>query len=162
MANEATQDSRIEQDVVEDGVDYIEAIKQMRENTVDKSQYLKLKEENKRLLTSLVNGETLSADSVAETVDVKKLRAELYGSENDYSNLEYITKTLQLRDAIIEQGGTDPFLPYGKNIAPTNEDIVAAEKVASVLRECIEYADGDSAIFTNELQRRMVDNPARR
>lgn len=153
---------RIEQDVTEDGADYIEAIKQMRENTVDKAQYLKLKEENKRLLTSLVNGESLSPDEVPEPVDVKKLRAELYGSDNDYSNLEFITKTLQLRDAIIEQGGTDPFLPYGKNIQPTNEDIVTAEKVASVLRDCIEYADGDSAVFTNELQRKMLDMPARR
>lgn len=157
MANEANTNQRIEQDVDESGVDYIEAIKQIKENTVDKSQYIKLKEENKRLLTSLVNGETLSAENVAQPVDVKKLRAELYGSDNDYSNLEYWTKTLQLRDAILEQGGVDPFVPFGKNITPTQEDIDTAERVSQIVQECIDYADGDSSVFTNELTRRMVD-----
>ena len=141
-------------------VDYISAINEMRQNTVERSAYEKLKDENKRLLQSLVNGETIQ--QTVEPVDVKKLRAELYGSENDYSNLDYWTKTLQLRNAIIEQGGIDPFLPYGKNIAPTDEDIATANRVAEVVADCIEYAEGDSSVFTNELQRRMVDTAPKR
>lgn len=145
---------------VSDNVDYIEALKSMKQNTVDRSQYDKLKEENKRLLQSLVNGETIQ--QTVEPVDVKKLRAELYGSENDYNNLDYWTKTLQLRQAIIEQGGVDPFLPYGKNIAPTDEDIATANRVAETVAECIEYAEGDSSVFTNELQRKMIDTAPKR
>ena len=40
---------------------------------------------------------------------------------------------------------------------PTDDDIKTAEKVANVLQECVDYAEGDSAVFTNELQRRLVD-----
>ena len=40
---------------------------------------------------------------------------------------------------------------------PTDDDVKTAEKVAQVLQECVDYAEGDSAVFTNELQRRMVD-----
>lgn len=141
-------------------VDYIEAINSIKQNTVERSQYEKLKDENKRLLQSLVNGETIQ--QTVEPVDVKKLRAELFGSENEYSNLDYWTKALQLRGAVIEQGGVDPFLPYGKNIAPTNEDAETANRVAEVVSECIEYAEGDSAVFTNELQRRMIDTAPKR
>lgn len=153
--NEEKLESVSGEENVPDNVDYIEALKSMKQNTVDRSQYDKLKEENKRLLQSLVNGETIQ--QTVEPVDVKKLRAELYGSENDYSNLDYWTKTLQLRQAIIDGGGVDPFLPYGKNIAPTDEDIATANRVAETVAECIDYAEGDSSVFTNELQRRMVD-----
>ena len=41
--------------------------------------------------------------------------------------------------------------------AKSRSDYEAAERVATVVRECIEYAKGDSAVFTNELQRRTVD-----
>jgi hypothetical protein len=40
---------------------------------------------------------------------------------------------------------------------PTDEDVRTAQKVADVLQECVDYAEGDSAVFTNELQRRLVD-----
>lgn len=144
-----------EQENVNDSIDYIEALKEMKQNSVSKADYDKIKEENKRLLKSLVNGETVQ--QTVEPVDVNKLRAELYDSDESYSNLEYITKTLQLRDAIIENGGPDPFLPVGQRISPTNEDIATANHVAEIFKECVEYANGDNAVFTNELQRRTVD-----
>lgn len=149
-----------QQENVDDSIDYIEAIKEMKQNSVSKSDYDKVKEENRRLLQSLVNGESIQKP--VEPVDVKKLRAELFGSENDYSNLDFITRALQLRDAVIEQGGVDPFLPAGKNIAPTNEDVAVANHVADVLKECVEYAEGDNLVFTNELQRRMIDTAPKR
>lgn len=139
--------------VVEDGgVDYIEAIKELKNSTVPKEDYNKLREENQKLLKSLVNGETIEV--AAETpVDVNELRKELFSADSDLSNLDYATKAVQLRDAIIAQGGKDPFLPWGKQIAPTQDDIESAEKVAEALKMCIEYAEGDSEIFTNELMR---------
>ena len=60
------------------------------------------------------------------------------------------------------RGETDPFLPVGKRIVPEQSDIEAANRVAEHLRECIEIANGDSAVFTNELQRRMIDTLPRR
>ena len=64
LQNEAQQKN------VDTTIDYIEAIKEIKENSVDKETYLKLKEENKKLLNSLVNGETLPAESQEQKVDI--------------------------------------------------------------------------------------------
>lgn len=142
--------------------DYIAAIKELKETTVPRDQYAKLKEENKRLLQSVLNGEQLEGGAAASTPDVAELRKALFNGDGQMTNLEYVTKTLELRDQLISEGKPDPFLPVGHNIAPTNEDIEAAERVAKVLKDCVDYADGDSSIFTSELQRVMVDTAPRR
>ena len=41
---------------VNDSINYIEAIKEMKQNSVSKQAYDKLREENKQLLDSLING----------------------------------------------------------------------------------------------------------
>ena len=140
-------------DVV-DNTDYIAAIKELKENSVDRSKYDQLKAENKKLLDSIVNG-TPAEVKVEEKKSIEELRANYL--KEDQSNLEYITNTLKLREAIIAEGKPDPFLPIGEQIMPTDEDVKTAEKVAQVLQECVDYAEGDSAVFTNELQRRLVD-----
>lgn len=135
--------------------DYISAIKEIKENSVDKAAYLKLKQENKQLLDSLVNGESIQQPKKEEEVNMSGLKKKL--ASDDLTNLDYIETTLKLRKTLMDSGKTDPFVPTGKNIVPTQFDIDEAEKVASVLQECVDIADGDSNIFTNELQRRLVD-----
>lgn len=144
-----------QQEEVNDSVDYIEAIKEIKQNSVDREAYNKLREENKRLLNSLVNGESIDVKK-EEPVDIDALRDKLFNKES--TNLEYISNALKLREELMKQGKPDPFLPVGKNIIPTEEDIKAADRVAKVLQECVDYADGDSNIFTNELQRVTVDS----
>lgn len=148
---------RVEENVTvaDTETDYIAAIKELKDNTVSKEDYNKLKNENQKLLKSLVNGETITVEKAA--ADVGELRKQLYDSDAELSNLEYVTKSLELRDAIIAEGGHDPFLPWGKQIAPTTEDIEAANRVATVLKECVDYAEGDSEVFTNELMRYTLD-----
>ena len=135
--------------------DYLAAIKELKQNSVDRAEYDKLRAENKKLLDSIVNGQSVEVESVPEKKSIEELR-EAYLKE-DQTNLEYITNTLNLRKALIEEGKPDPFLPIGNQILPTDEDVAAANKVAEVLQECVDYADGDSSVFTNELQRRLVD-----
>lgn len=144
-----------QQEDVNDSIDYIEAIKEMKQNSVDKAKYDQLREENQRLLKSLVNGETIQQE--VAPVDVNALRKELFSQDVDMTNLDYMTKVMQLRDTLIEKGERDPFLPWGQKITPTQEDVETAERVAETIRECLEYAEGDSGVFTNELQRRMID-----
>ena len=141
------------QDVV-DNTDYIAAIKELKQNSVDRSKYEALRAENKKLLDSIVNGTPVEV-KVEDKKSIEELRAAYL--KEDQSNLEYITNTLKLREAIIAEGKPDPFLPIGEQIMPTDDDIKTAEKVANVLQECVDYAEGDSAVFTNELQRRLVD-----
>lgn len=137
--------------------DYIQAINDLKSNTVSKDEYDKLRLENKKLLNSLVNGEKLSSESQKPATDINNLRKELFSPDSELTNLEYITKALELRTALIESGSPDPFIPQGKNITATEEDIAAANRVANVLQECVDYAAGDSNIFTDEIQRRTVD-----
>ena len=146
---------------VEDNTqDYIAAIKELKQNSVDRSEYEKLRAENKKLIDTVVNGlpgqeEQVVVKHTKEQID--DLRNDLFNSPRELNNLEFITKTMELREALMENGEPDPFLPVGKQISPTRDDIEGAEKVAQVYKECIEYAEGDSEVFTNELMRRTRD-----
>ena len=146
---------------VEDNTqDYLAAIKELKEKSVDRSEYDKLREENKKLIDAVVNGQPGQEEPVftkhsKEQID--DLRNELFNSPRELNNLEYITKAMELREALMENGEPDPFLPVGKQISPTRDDLEGAEKVAQVYKECIDYAEGDSEVFTNELMRRTRD-----
>lgn len=146
---------------VEDNTqDYLAAIKELKQNSVDRSEYDKLRAENKKLIDAVVNGQSGQEEPVftkhsKEQID--DLRNELFNSPKELNNLEYITKAMELREALMENGEPDPFLPVGKQISPTRDDLEGAEKVAQVYKECIEYAEGDSEVFTNELMRRTRD-----
>lgn len=145
------------EEVEQDTNNYIAVIKEMKANSVSKEAYNKLKEENKQLLDSLINGGQVNMQSTKPEVDIQALRNKLADVDHPLSNLEYVKTAVELRDALIEKGERDPFLPYGENISPTQDDYIKAENAANVFKECIAYADGDSELFTNELQRRTVD-----
>lgn len=147
------EEKKVETGKVDDTqVDYIEAIKNLKQNTVDRSKYDELKAENKKLLDSIVNGQTVDVEQQPQYRDVNVIRDELFNHE--HNNLEYMKLSLELRNTLIAKGERDPFLPYGSQIAPTPEDVEKAEKAAQIYQECIDYADGDSKLFTQELQRR--------
>ena len=146
---------------VEDNTqDYLAAIKELKKNSVDRSEYDKLRAENKKLIDAVVNGQPGQEEQVVvkhSKEQIDDLRNDLFNSPRELTNLEFITKTMELREALMENGEPDPFLPVGKQISPTRDDIEGAEKVAQVYKECIEYAEGDSEVFTNELMRRTRD-----
>ena len=156
MTEEIKENTQVEDTTT----DYIEAIKTLKQNSVDRSEYEKLRAENKKLIDTVVNGlpgqeEQVLVKHSKEQID--DLRNDLFNSPRELNNLEFITKTMELREALMENGEPDPFLPVGKQISPTRDDIEGAEKVAQVYKECIEYAEGDSEVFTNELMRRTRD-----
>lgn len=139
--------------------EYIDTINEMKKNTVSKDEYNKLVEEKKGLIEALKTGGQVNIQNEEEKVDINQLRQELYGDKrSDLNNLEYMQKTLQLRKALLERGERDPFLPNGAEYVETAEDIAKAEYYAQVYQECIDYAQGDSQLFTQELQRRTKDD----
>lgn len=138
--------------------DYIQAINDLKANTVDKAQYEKLKAENKKLLDSLISGQTPEIAKPVEKPDVNELRKELFNPENDLSNLKYVENMLKLRNALIENGERDPFLPIGEKVEITSDTVEKAQNVANLLQDCVDMSKGDSGIFTAELQRIMKDN----
>lgn len=159
MEENKVLNSESSEDVVDSSQDFIDTINTLKATTVSKEMYDKVREENRQLLNSLVNNqpfvnENQSTENPTETI--KSLREELYG-ETDLTNLAYVEKTLELRDLLMQQGEPDPFCPAGKNIVATEEDLRTAQRVAEALRQCVDYAQGDSEAFTNELQRITVD-----
>ena len=143
----------------EDNVSLAKALKEARENSVSKEEYEKLKAENKRLVSEIINGEGGSGNGQAtppQEADIEALKEKLYGPKcSELTNLEFWKLTLELRDAVIKKDGVDPFLPHGANIKPTDNDVERANAVAQVVSECIEEAEGDSGVFTALLQSKI-------
>lgn len=145
-------------EVVEDpkDVDYIKAISDLKKNSVSRDEYNRVIEENKNLLKTLVEGGQIE-EPQNDPPDISELRKRLF-SEEDLNNYEYIDTVLQLRDALIANGERDPFLPVGDQVEVTADMIQGAQDTADALREMLDFADGDSRIFTAEYQRRVRDN----
>ena len=57
--------------------DYIEAIKNLKQTTVDKTAYDALRSENKKLLESLINGEEIQPQNKVLTEDINELRKDI-------------------------------------------------------------------------------------
>lgn len=146
---------------VEDNTnDYIDQIKRLKETSVSRDDYDKLKADNKKLIDALANGTQIEGKvepKVSAVENINNLRKKLFSKGNDLNNLEYCDTAVKLRDALIENGERDPFLPFGHDVVATDSDYESANRVSTIIKECIDYADGDSDIFTNELQRRTID-----
>ena len=148
MADEKVLNS--ESSEVEDMTpDYVAAIKELKQNSVDKAKYDALRLENKKLLDAVVNGQTVEVQSQVQKEDIQTLRNKVFNNPNQ-TNLEYITNALNLRNRLLEEGYEDPFVPQGTQISATQADYDRANKVATVLQEMVDEADGDPNVFLNE------------
>lgn len=155
-------DEETEQDKEQDNEkDYIAEIQKLKESTVSKEKYQKLLEDNKRLIQSLASGERGEAEGASAGATLEELRKKLSNPE-DMTNLEYVTTALELRERIMESGGDDPFLPNGTHARATAADREAAERVAAVMQECVDAADGNDGVFTAQLMARTYDPQIRR
>jgi hypothetical protein len=134
---------------------YIAAIEELKASTVSRDSYNRLRAENKQLLDALVSGKEIP-QATEEKPSIDDLRKKLFG-EGDLSNLEYVETALSLRNSLIEAGEKDPFLPYGGKVDITSEQIDTANKVAAGLQEMVDFAEGDSGVFTAEYQRKVKD-----
>lgn len=137
--------------------DYIKAINELKENSVPKEEFLKLKEENKQLIDSLVKGGAMEKNEDEPPIDVAAISKKLAERDPRISTLEGVKMILDLRKADIKEGKRDPFISIN-NHSPSEEDFQKAEARAKIYQECIDYAAGDPNLFSQELTRRMVDN----
>lgn len=133
--------------------DYVAAIKELKQNSVNRSEYDALKAENKKLLQAMVNGQLPEEQKqpISEpTID--ELRKAL---TKEQTNLEFVTNALKLRELVLKEGGEDPFVPVGSKYTPTQADYERANRVATVLQEMVDESEGDPQVFLNEYQRRV-------
>ena len=148
-----------EETMTNENQQYIDAIRDLKANTVSKDRYNKLMEENKNLLNSLVNGESVATAAPAQQNDIPPIQDlvdEMRGKQ--LSDIEFVEKALEFRDRVLEETGEDCFVSKGHNITPTQESYIAAQRTADIYRECLDYANGDNKVFMNELMRRMPND----
>lgn len=141
----------------QDNIDYIQAINDLKANTVSLEKYNKLKEENKKLLENIITGQTSTEEKV-KTRTSKEIKEDLFDGKQK-TNLEFVKKALELRNALIKETGEDCFAPSGPQYSPTVDDYAKADLVAEVYQHCIDVAEGDADIFNRELQRCIMNDP---
>ena len=156
MAEEKLNNEQTVDNSTDTSLDYIEAIKTLKETTVEKSAYDSLRAENKKLLQSLVNGETIEPQNKVLNEDIDTLRKRVL-TDDSLTNLEYWDNVLKLRSALLKRGDEDPFVPQGNKVAATAADYATAEKVATIMQEMVDNSEGDPNVFLNEFQRRVKD-----
>ena len=135
----------------------VQALAELKRNSVSKEEYERVLKLNKDLVEQMVNEQEVETNVETNTnydEIIKEAQTKLFSGDADLNNLEFCETALQLRDAVLAKTGEDIFVGRGHNISPDESDYEKAENVATVMRECIEYAQGDSSIFTMELQRR--------
>ena len=135
--------------------DYLANLQALKDNTVSKEEYAKLVADNKRLAQALANGDfgVNTQTNVQVIPSVEEAKKKVFTGRKK-TDLQYFSEVLDLRDAVLASGGRDPFLHTDPDYVPTEQDKITAERVANNLREAIEYAEGDPALFRQEMQRR--------
>ena len=90
-----TSESGQEGNTTETEFDPVQAINELKQNTVSKEEYNKVKAEKDKYLKALIEGSQV-ADEKKEPVDVDALRKSLF--TEDLDNLTFAKKALELRN----------------------------------------------------------------
>lgn len=146
MAEEIMNQTTVEED-------YIEKLQQLKATTVSREEYDRVRADNKKMLDAMFNGASTQADPQpqVEKVDIQALRDELYGGKYEGTDLDYVTKSLKLRKALMDEGHPDPFVSCGQNTTATPADYERAEWVGNEMQKLVDNAHGNPEVFRSEL-----------
>ena len=167
LDNEQQQNNEQQPEEIRTGEDYVKAVKNLKQNMVDKAEYDRVVADNAALVKAIAEGQNVSNEDAHETAkpDIAALRKKILNADESMPNAEYVQNVLDLRWAIIADGGLDPFLPAGEKISPDVTDIKGANKVAEALQYCLDAARGedgkvDPELFNTHFNKIVaVDNP---
>lgn len=136
---------------------YIDTITELKKNSVKRSDYDKLLEENKKLLDTLVNGDSVKEDTPEVVMSDEDLKKLIQKTSRDTTNLDYITTMLAIRKEMIAKGLEDPMAPKVVNHTNDDRDYEKAQRVADFLQECVNEANGDNETFKALFQAGLQD-----
>lgn len=149
------QDDNLKRDDenIVDNADYIDALKELKANSVDKDKYEALKSENKRLLEAIVNGDDIEIEKKEDLKSAYEYCKNY--QENKFStDLDYWTNIVNLRKATIAEHGNDPCVTGsygldkdGNHVEPSYGEPEAVEEQFKIIEDLIEQADGNPATF---------------
>lgn len=135
--------------------EYAAAIKHLKENTVSKEAYEKEVAEKKTLIKAL-SGEGPVPEGIAQKAqkspDIKELRKKfLNAGEANLTNAETVQLALDLRQACLDKGEPDPFLPMATKKSPTVVDIEAANRVAEAFQSWLDSSKDENGVVDNDV-----------
>lgn len=161
MANEEEILDQQQPEVAPEDKNLLEAYNELKENSISKKEYERVLKRNEDLTQALIKNDKLDKDDEPKEPNmakIKRLTNELYSDKRgSMTNLEYCQKTVELRDAIIAEGGRDPFLPTSGENKDSYANQQTAEKVANGLRKMVDDANGSPEAFNSLYQARVED-----
>lgn len=118
-----------------DAQSMVNYINELKQNTVSKSDYEKVCRDRDTYFKACVDAKPISAEVEISRPSMQELRNDLYGVNHaQHTDIEYMTKTLELRDRVLEETGVDPLETDG-------------ESIAEPLRELIDSCNGSNDVF---------------
>ena len=137
--------------------DPISAINDIKQNTVSKTEYERVKAEKDKYLKALIEGSQV-ADEKKEPVDIAKLKEKFGNRDVPMTDLEYWQTSLALHESTLEQEGWNDYAQFNKTVPPTEDALKNADKLYKKMKEMVDEADGNAQVFKNLYQQRVIDN----
>lgn len=134
--------------------EYIQQVKDLKENTVSKEEFSKVVAERDKLAEAILNDRGQPKEE-----GPKKSIAELAKDcqEKNLTNIEAAKRALSYRKAVLDETGHDVFLPNSKEYSSSDKDKEEANKVAETLETLIKESNGSNIVFTAMLQDTLVE-----
>lgn len=140
-----------------------QALTELQNQVVElKKQNKDLQEAKSKFYDSILNGATQVQVAEPRHRSVKEIREDMVkGFQNNITNLDYCKLAVELDDTVraeAEKHGKidSAFLPKGSDVQPSVDEYATADKMNSVLKECIQLANGDADRFNLELKAHMA------
>ena len=137
--------------------DLVEALKQLKANSVNKDDYNKLKEDNKKLIDALVNGDQITNVQPQAQRSEEEIKQSILNHKG--SDMEIAKDIMELYNLKKEQG-ENIFISTSHNLSPSElqDAEYNAEAVARCLEDSIEYCEGDPSKFHSYFNSKIAES----
>lgn len=150
-----TNTNENENESVNNNQQYIDAINELRKNSISKDKYEKLQEENKQLIDALKNGGQVEMVQEENKPSLQELAEKLCQEDFEPTNAEGWKTAIEFRKTMIDAGFRDPFLPNSRNYTYKEEDSARAQLISDTLEKMIDDSQGNPDMF-NALGKQYV------
>lgn len=138
---------------------YLQALAKQKEQF--DSKISQLEEEKSKLIDAVLNKSILSGEEdngqKNTPLDIDECRKDyVQAIEKRLPNVEIMRRSLKLREAALQSGLDDPYLPIGRENVITNSDREEAENTANQFKELVDiYDEKGQLAFDQEYMNRM-------
>ena len=133
---------------------YAEALEELRRTSVSREEYEKILTERNNLIKLTAEHRDPHRPAPEEPVNLEETRKNVLSER--LTNYDYISNVMKLRKGIMESGGRDPFVSPDSD--HYEEDVKAAEKVAKLLEETLDFCKDKPELFSAVLTSRLYDS----